>query len=349
MEGRFLITGGAGFIGSNFVYYLLKKYPEVRIWVLDALTYAGNIDNLTPILSKEKRLIFIKGNIEDKELVSNLARNVDIIVHFAAETHVDRSILESGKFIQADVVGTFVLLEVARKYNLKFLHISTDEVYGEAKDKDRCDELYSLFPKSPYAASKTAADRLVYAYFCTYGLESVITRCVNNYGPYQHPEKMISFFITQALEDKPLFIYNKGENIREWIYVEDHCVALALLSEALLRGEERILGETFNIGTQEEYSIIQIARKILEILKKDESLLVFTKDRPGHVFRHAVNSSKLREFLGWQPQVNFSIGLEKTIEWYKENTDWWKKIKNSSSYREHYEAWYNKYLAKGNQ
>lgn len=342
MEANFLITGGAGFIGTNFIYYLLKNYPKVNIVVIDALTYAGNIDNLSPILGKDKRIVFVEGDIKNKELVMNLSKGVDIIVHFAAETHVDRSILQAGRFIETDIYGTFVLLEVARQYNIRFLHISTDEVYGEAQEIT--DEQAGLFPKSPYAASKAGGDRLVYSYFCTYDLPVLITRCVNNYGPYQHPEKLISFFITQAIEDKPLFIYGDGENIREWIYVEDHCEALAALSELLL--QDKLKGETFNIGTNQERSVRNIAESILNILNKPTSLIVFTKDRPGHVKRHAVNSSKIKEKIGWKPKVDFNTGLEYTVNWYLQNKPWWEKIKNSSAYREHYQNWYLKFLKK---
>lgn len=336
---RLLITGGAGFIGSNFVKYILKKYPDYQVTVLDALTYAGNLDNFEgDVLSK---FSFHHGNICDKELVDNLMKNTDAVVHFAAETHVDRSILEAGIFIQTDVYGTYVLLEAAKKYNVqRFLHISTDEVYGEAKSPEGENrpslETDALMPKSPYAASKAGADRLAYSYYTAYNLPIIISRCSNNYGPNQYPEKLIPLFITNALENKPLPVYGSGKNTRDWIYVLDHCEALDLLLHS--RGYD---GEAFNIGGGQEFDILQIGKTILKMLEKDESALQFVVDRPGHVLRHAVDTSKIKKVFGWQPKIDFNEGIKQTVDWYVKNESWWQKIKEKSTeYQEFTKKWY---------
>lgn len=338
---RLLITGGAGFIGSNFVKYILKKYPDYQVTVLDALTYAGNLDNFEEEVFKNPQFSFHHGNICDKEIVERLMRQTDGVVHFAAETHVDRSILEAGVFIQTDVYGTYVLLEAANKYKVKrFLHISTDEVYGEAKSHSGEDrpslETDPLMPRSPYAASKAGADRLVFSYYTTYKLPVIISRCSNNYGPNQYPEKLIPLFITNALENKPLPVYGSGKNTRDWIYVLDHCEALDLLLHAT--GQD---GEVFNIGGGQEFNILQIGEVILQILGKDESLMQFVKDRPGHVMRHAVNCSKIKKVFGWQPKTDFEEGIRQTVAWYVENESWWRKIKEKSQeYQEFTQKWY---------
>lgn len=341
---RLLITGGAGFIGSNFVKYVLKKYPDYQVVVLDALTYAGNLDNFEEDIFKNPKFFFYQGNICDKDVVDNLMRNVDKVVHFAAETHVDRSILEAGTFIQTDVYGTYVLLELAKKYNIKrFLHISTDEVYGEAKSptgEDRPSiETDPLMPRSPYAASKAGADRLAFSYYTTYNLPVIISRCSNNYGPNQYPEKLIPLFITNALENKSLPVYGTGKNTRDWIYVQDHCEVL----DILLHAEDKYNGEVFNIGSGQEYNILQIGKAILEMLGKNENLMQFVIDRPGHVMRHAVDTSKIKNTFAWQPKIDFKEGIKQTVQWYINNQPWWRKIKEKSKeYQEFTKKWYER-------
>jgi len=322
---RLLVTGGAGFIGSNFTRRAVGQGHDVV--VLDKLTYAGNKENLRDLLDA-KKIRFVKGDVCDQGLVADLAAHVDAVVHFAAETHVDRSILEAGNFVQTDVVGTFSVLEGCRKTNVdRVIQISTDEVYGEAEGNP-CREDAPLMPKSPYAASKAGADRLAYSYFATYGLPVVISRCTNNYGPYQHPEKLIPLFVTNALEDKPLPVYGTGKNTRDWIHVDDHCAALDLLLEA--KGVE---GEVFNIGASEEYSVNEIGTAILNTLGKPKTLLKSVADRPGHVRRHAVETKKIRSKLGWKPSRSFTQGLTETMQWYREHEAWWKPIK-AGSYRD---------------
>ena len=326
---RLLVTGGAGFIGSNFTRRAVGQGHDVV--VLDKLTYAGNKENLRDLLDA-KKIRFVKGDVCDQGLVADLAAHVDAVVHFAAETHVDRSILEAGNFVQTDVVGTFSVLEGCRKTNVdRVIQISTDEVYGEAEGNP-CREDAPLMPKSPYAASKAGADRLAYSYFATYGLPVVISRCTNNYGPYQHPEKLIPLFVTNALEDKPLPVYGTGKNTRDWIHVDDHCAALDLLLEA--KGVE---GEVFNIGASEEYSVNEIGTAILNTLGKPKTLLKSVADRPGHVRRHAVETKKIRSKLGWKPSRSFTQGLTETMQWYREHEAWWKPIK-AGSYRDYHSA-----------
>ncbi|TLZ96095.1 MAG: dTDP-glucose 4,6-dehydratase [Methanobacteriota archaeon] len=326
---RLLVTGGAGFIGSNFTRRAVGQGHDVV--VLDKLTYAGNKENLRDLLDA-KNIRFVKGDVCDQGLVADLAAQADAVVHFAAETHVDRSILEAGNFVQTDVVGTFSVLEGCRKTNVdRVIQISTDEVYGEAEGNP-CREDAPLMPKSPYAASKAGADRLAYSYFATYGLPVVISRCTNNYGPYQHPEKLIPLFVTNALEDKPLPVYGTGKNTRDWIHVDDHCAALDLLLEA--KGVE---GEVFNIGASEEYSVNEIGTAILNTLGKPKTLLKSVADRPGHVRRHAVETKKIRSKLGWKPSRSFTQGLTETMQWYREHEAWWKPIK-AGSYRDYHSA-----------
>jgi len=327
---KILVTGGAGFIGSNFVHYMLRKYDDVMLMVLDALTYAGNLDNLKPIWDEE-RFMFLHGDIRDNALVTDLMRNAEYVVHFAAETHVDRSIHDAGVFIETDVFGTFILLEAARNADIKrFVHISTDEVYGEAPGRPSL-ETDALMPKSPYAASKAGADRLAFSYFTTYGLPVVISRCSNNYGPYQYPEKLIPLFVTNALENKPLPVYGTGKSSRDWIYVLDHCRAIDALLSA-----EAVEGEAFNIGAANELDVLQITDIILTQLKKPNSLIKHVDDRLGHVVRHAVNTNKIKSAIGWEPQYDFAENMESTIKWYIENEDWWRKVKEKG---EEYKAW----------
>ena len=330
---RILVTGGAGFIGSNFVRYMLEQHDDVFIIVLDALTYAGNLDNLKPF-KDNKRFMFFHGDIRDDELVADLMRNVDYIVHFAAETHVDRSIHDAGVFIETDVFGTFVLLEAARDAGIeRFVHISTDEVYGDAPGRPSL-ETDALMPKSPYAASKAGADRLAFSYYTTYGVPVVISRCSNNYGPYQYPEKLIPLFVTNALENKPLPVYGTGKSSRDWIYVMDHCRAIDMLLWA-----DGVEGEAFNIGAANELDVLQITDIILKQLEKPKDLIKHVDDRLGHVMRHAVDITKIKGKLGWEPQYDFAGNMEGTIKWYIDNEEWWRKVKEKT---EEYKAWAKK-------
>ena len=329
---RLLVTGGMGFIGSNFVRYMLQEHDDIKITNLDKLTYAGNPSNLKGM--DEKRYGFVKGDVCDKDVVDEAVSKCDAIVHFAAETHVDRSIMYAGDFVTTDVFGTFVLLEAARKYRVKkFVHISTDEVYGEAVGRPSR-ETDPLMPKSPYAASKAGADRLAFSYYCTYGLPVTITRCTNNYGPYQYPEKLIPLFVTNAIDGLRLPVYGSGRNTRDWIYVEDHCSAIDAILQA--DGGE---GEVFNVGSGEEKSVLDIASTVLSVLDRSDDLLEHVQDRPGHVLRHAVDPSKLKGALGWAPRHTFASAMRKTVEWYRDNPDWWRPIK-SGEFKKYYELQY---------
>lgn len=329
-----IVTGGAGFIGSNFVHYMLENTNDTNIINLDKLTYAGNLDNLAG-LEDNPRHKFVKGDICDRELVDKLVRDAEYIVNFAAETHVDRSIFDAGSFINTDVFGTFVLLEAAKKHKIKkFIQISTDEVYGETyKDRPSLED-DPLNPKSPYAASKAGADRLAFSYYATYQVPVIITRCSNNFGRFQYPEKMIPLFVTNALEDKLLPVYGDGRNSRDWIYVDDHCDAVMRL---LYESDD--FGEAINIGASVEKSIIEIADIILDELKKPHDLKTFVKDRLGHVQRHAVDTTKIKRLINWEAKADFEKSLRRTIQWYKQNDWWWKKIKQKSS---DYQAFYKK-------
>jgi len=328
-----LITGGAGFIGSNFVRYMLKTHQDYRLIVLDALTYAGNRENLKDC-EGDPRFLFYHGDIRDVQVVDNLMSNVDTVVNFAAETHVDRSIHEAGTFIDTDIRGTFVLLEAAKKYRIeRFLHISTDEVYGSIEDGS-FHENDALKPNSPYSASKGGGDLLVRSYHTTYGLPVLITRSSNNYGPYQYPEKLIPLFITNAIDDLPLPLYGDGRNVRDWIYVEDNCAAIDLV---LHRGE---IGQIYNIGAGNERENIYITGCILKHLDKPQSLIRFVKDRPGHDRRYSIDTTQLTA-LGWQASCNLDEGLKKTVQWYLDNEAWWRAIKEKQEeYKRFYEAQY---------
>ncbi len=336
MKKTILVTGGAGFIGSNFARFLTGKYPDYRVIVLDALTYAGNMENLADLKGK-KNFQFVKGDIRDKDTVDRIMKDCSSVVHFAAETHVDRSIMNADSFITTDVYGTYLLLESAKKYGVeKFVHISTDEVYGEAVGKPSLED-DALNPKSPYAASKAGADRLVYSYFTTFNMPVVISRCANNYGPYQYPEKLIPLFVSNAMEDKPLPVYGTGKNTRTWIHVTDHCEAIDLL----LHCDAKHHGEAFNISSREEFSVLQIADVILKTLGKPQSLLRYIDDRPGHVVRHAVDPAKIEKTLGWKSRISFSDGMKETIAWYRDNTSWWRNIKDKQNdYKEFQAKWY---------
>ncbi len=327
-----LVTGGAGFIGSNFIRYILGRYPDCKIINLDKLTYAGNLDNLRDV-EKNPNYEFVKGDIRDREIVKDLFKKVHGVVHFAAETHVDRSILDAGEFVLTDVYGSFVLLEALKDSDIEFfVHVSTDEVYG-SREEGFFNEEDSLNPSSPYAASKTGADRLAYSYFVTYGLPIIIVRPSNNYGPYQYPEKFIPLFVTNALEDKSLPLYGKGENVRDWLHVEDHCRAIDTVMQ---KGK---LGEVYNIGANQEVQNLQVAKVIVKTLKKSEDLIQFVPDRLGHDMRYALNCQKIHA-LCWKPEKNFDEGLASTVRWYEDNVDWWKKIKEKN---EEFKKFYKEY------
>lgn len=321
MRSKVLVTGGMGFIGSNFVRYMLKHHPDTEIIVLDKLTYAGNPANLADL---EGEFRFVKGDVASPEVVDPLVKECDSVVHFAAETHVDRSIAYAGDFVRTDVYGTFVLLEAARKHVVdRFVHISTDEVYGEAVGRPSR-ETDELAPKSPYAASKAGADRLAFSYHATYGIPVVISRCANNYGPYQYPEKLIPLFVTNALEGKKLPVYGHGRNTRDWIHVDDHCSAV----DVLLQSDDHA-GEAFNVSAGEERSVLDITDVILRTLGLDESVIEHVADRPGHVTRHAVDATKLRNAYGWAPSHDFEESMRRTVQWYVDHPEWWRPIRSS--------------------
>lgn len=326
---RLLVTGGAGFIGSNFVHLKLERDPDCRVVVYDKLTYAGNLDNLRD-LADHPRYRFVRGDICDAELVEQVIRGneIDSIVNFAAETHVDRSLFEPGSFIHTDVYGTHVLLEAMRRFGLgRMLHVSTDEVYGSIS-QGSSGEADRLLPNSPYSASKAGGDLMCRAYHVTYGLPVVITRGSNNFGPYQYPEKVIPLFITNALDDKPLPLYGDGLNVRDWLYVVDHCEAIELM---LRQGVD---GEIYNVGGDHELTNLELTETILEILGKPSSLIQFVEDRPGHDRRYSLDCTKIRE-LGWQPRHRFREALEGTVHWYAENRWWWEKLK-TGEYQRYY-------------
>ena len=330
-----LVTGGAGFIGSNFIHYMLNNYPDCKIVNLDKLTYAGNLDNLKDV-ENNQRYEFIQGDIRDKELVQKIYKKVHGVVHLAAETHVDRSIMDAGEFVLTDVFGSFVLFEAMKSANIEFfIHVSTDEVYG-SRDQGFFNEEDPLNPSSPYAASKAGADRLAYSYMVTYDLPIIILRPSNNFGPYQYPEKFIPLFVTNALEDENLPLYGKGMNIRDWLYVEDNCRAIEIVM-----GNGK-LGEVYNVGANKEVKNIDIAKRIVTLLKKPEDLIKFVSDRLGHDKRYALDCGKIHA-LGWRPEKNFEEALSFTIRWYQENPEWWRKIKEKSK---DFQEFYAKYYAK---
>ena len=322
---KILVTGGAGFIGSNFVYYELEKYPQDEIVCLDALTYAGNLHTLEDAMKNEK-FKFVKGDIADRELVYKLFEDekFDIVVNFAAESHVDRSVENPEIFLKTNIIGTSVLMDASRKYGVKRYHqVSTDEVYGDLP-LDRPDLFFTeetpIHTSSPYSSSKAAADLLVQAYSRTYGLPVSISRCSNNYGPYHFPEKLIPLMISRALADESLPVYGKGENVRDWLYVEDHCAAIDLI---IRKGKE---GEVYNIGGHNEKTNLEVVKTILKALGKPESLITYVADRPGHDLRYAIDPTKIHNDLGWLPQTKFDDGIEKTIKWYLDNKEWWQRI-----------------------
>ncbi len=334
LEGKtLLVTGGAGFIGSNFIRYIRGRYPKTRIINFDKLTYAGNLDNLWDVES-DPRYEFVRGDIRDREAVAEVMDRVNGIVHFAAETHVDRSILDAGEFVLTDVHGTWVLLEALRREPKVefFLHVSTDEVYG-SRAQGFFDEEAPLNPSSPYSASKAGADRMAFAYNVTYHLPIIIVRPSNNFGPYQYPEKFIPLFTTNAIEGKELPLYGKGENVRDWLFVEDCCRAVETL---ILRGK---LGEVYNAGANQEVKNIDVARKIVDILGKSRNMIKLVQDRQGHDLRYALDCRKIHA-LGWKALKNFDAQLEKTVRWYKDNENWWRKIKERGK---DFQAFYDSY------
>ncbi|MCL0056436.1 dTDP-glucose 4,6-dehydratase [Dehalococcoidia bacterium] len=332
---KILVTGGAGFIGSNFVCYLLREHPDWEVTNLDKLTYAGNLENLMDV-EGNPGYHFVKGDITDREVVDKLlGQGFDVVVNFAAESHVDRSILDSSPFIRTNVQGTQVLLEGARQHKVKlFLQVSTDEVYGSLGAQGKFTEESPLLPNSPYAASKAAADCLCRAYYHTYSLPVVITRCSNNYGPFQFPEKLIPLVITNALEGKEIPVYGDGLNVRDWIHAEDHCRALDVIIQ---QGKP---GEIYNIGGNCEETNLQLVHCILAIMGKPRSLITFVADRPGHDRRYALETSKIERELGWRPAILLGEGLRGTVQWYIQNESWWRRIK-SGEYVEYYERMYS--------
>jgi dTDP-glucose 4,6-dehydratase len=330
-----LITGGAGFIGSNLVRYLLRERPGWMVVNLDKLTYAGNLESLGD-LAADPRHVFVRGDIADARLVERLCleHGVEAILNLAAESHVDRSILGPAIFVETNVAGTQALLDVARACKVRrFLQVSTDEVYGSLGAQGRFTESSPLKPSSPYSASKAAADLLVHGYGHTFGLDVVTTRCSNNYGPYQFPEKLIPLMIANALEGKPLPVYGDGMQVRDWIHVEDHCAAL------LAALEKGTAGETYNVGSDNEWPNLHIVRRILAVLGKPESLVEHVKDRPGHDRRYAIDAAKARAELGWAPRIAFAEGLERTVAWYLGNRSWWERVR-TGEYRAYYEQNY---------
>lgn len=322
---KLIVTGGAGFIGGNFVHYMLKNHPEYQIICLDLLTYAGNLETLKDVFDCEN-FKFVKGDIADRKLVYDLfeQEKPDIVVNFAAESHVDRSIENPEIFLQTNIIGTNVLLDACKKYGIKRYHqVSTDEVYGDLP-LDRPDLFFTeatpLHTSSPYSASKAAADLLVQAYYRTFQVPVTISRCSNNYGPYHFPEKLIPLMIIKALHDEELPVYGKGENVRDWLYVEDHCRAIDLI---IHQGRE---GEVYNVGGHNERTNLTVVKTILQALNKSEDLISYVTDRPGHDLRYAIDPDKIAKELGWRPLVKFADGIQKTIQWYLDNTVWWQNI-----------------------
>ena len=337
-----LVTGGAGFIGSNFIYLQQELHPEDRVVCLDALTYAGNLETLADAMKKDN-FRFVKGSIADREAVFSLfeEEHPDIVVNFAAESHVDRSIENPGIFLETNIMGTQVLMDACRKYGITRYHqVSTDEVYGDLP-LERPDLFFTeetpIHTSSPYSASKASADLLVLAYHRTFGLPVTITRCSNNYGPYHFPEKLIPLMISRALADQSLPVYGTGENVRDWLYVKDHCIAIDLV---MRKGR---VGEVYNIGGHNERTNLEVVKTILRILDKPESLITYVTDRPGHDMRYAIDPTKIHDELGWLPETKFDDGIRLTVQWYLEHREWWEHIL-SGDYRTYFEEMYGKRL-----
>ena len=340
---KICVTGGAGFIGGNFVQYMVKKYPDYEILNLDLLTYAGNLETLKPV-ENEPNYRFVRGDIADRSFIMDLfaKEKFDVVVNFAAESHVDRSISEPGIFVQTNVMGTQVLLDACKEYGVKRFHqVSTDEVYGDLPI-DRPDLFFHedtpLHTSSPYSSSKASADLFVMAYERTFGLPVTISRCSNNYGPYQFPEKLIPLILSRALEDEPLPVYGKGENVRDWLHVEDHCTAIDLI---IHNGQS---GEIYNVGGHNEKTNLEVVKTILKEVGKPESLIEFVTDRPGHDLRYAIDPSKIERELGWKPRYNSDTGIRQTIQWYLDNKGWWENI-ISGEYEKYFEKMYGERLA----
>ena len=338
MDKKILVTGGAGFIGGNFVHYMVDKYPNYMIVNLDALTYAGNLETCQPVEGKPNYK-FVKGDIADRDFIFDLfeKEKFDIVVNFAAESHVDRSVTDPEIFIKTNVLGTQVLMDASRAYGVERYHqVSTDEVYGDLP-LDRPDLFFTeetpLHTSSPYSASKASADLLVFAYHRTFGLPITISRCSNNYGPYHFPEKLIPLMISRALNDEQLPVYGNGENVRDWLHVYDHCAAIDLI---LHKGR---VGEVYNVGGHNERTNLEVVKTILKALNKPESLITYVKDRPGHDLRYAIDPQKLETELGWKPTYNFDTGIQQTIEWYLNNKQWWENI-ISGEYQNYFEKQY---------
>ncbi len=336
---KILVTGGAGFIGANFVFYMLEQHPDYDIVCLDALTYAGNLETLAPVMDNP-RFKFVKGDVADRETVFKLfeEEKFNVVVNFAAESHVDRSIEDPGIFLKTNILGTQVLMDACNEYGIDRYHqVGTDEVYGDLP-LDRPDLFFTedmpITASSPYSASKASADLLVMAYHRTFGLPVTISRCSNNYGPYQFPEKLIPLMIANALADKDLPVYGTGENVRDWLYVEDHCRAIDLI---LHKGK---VGEVYNIGGHNEKSNLDVVKIILEQVGKPESLITFVGDRKGHDLRYAIDPTKIRDELGWLPTTMFADGIKQTIDWYLNNESWWKNI-ISGDYQQYYDKMYS--------
>ena len=341
---KILVTGGAGFIGGNFVHYMVNQYPEDEIVNLDLLTYAGNLETLQPVEEKENYR-FIRGDIADRNFIMDLfeKEKFDVVINFAAESHVDRSISDPGIFVQTNVMGTVVLLDACRTYGVKRFHqVSTDEVYGDLP-LDRPDLFFTeetpLHTSSPYSSSKASADLFVMAYYRTYGLPVTISRCSNNYGPYQFPEKLIPLMISRALADEKLPVYGTGENVRDWLHVLDHCIAIDLI---IRKGKE---GEVYNIGGHNERTNLEVVKTILKALGKSEDLIQYVTDRPGHDRRYAIDPKKMETELGWKPIYTFDTGIAETIEWYLNNKEWWQHIL-SGEYQNYFETMYANRLEK---
>lgn len=334
-----LVTGGAGFIGSAFVRYMVDKYPDYNIIVYDKLTYAGNLDNLLPI-HDAPNYRFERGDIADETTVERVCttHEIDTIVNFAAETHVDRSILDPHAFVHTDVVGVYILLETARRLGIeRFHHVSTDEVYGSIPE-GFFKETDPLEPNSPYAASKAGGEMMIRAYHVTYGLHTSVTRGSNTFGPYQYPEKLAPFFITEAIDDRPLPLYGDGMQVRDWLYVDDHAMAI---DTALHQAPP---GEIYNVGGEHEMHNIDVTRLILKLLDKPETLIRYVTDRPGHDRRYALTNDRMRQHFGWAPQTDFETAMKHTVQWYRDNEWWWRKIK-SGEYLEYYKRQYGERLA----
>lgn len=338
MDMKIIVTGGAGFIGGNFVHYMLKRYPEYKIVCLDSLTYAGNMETLADA-EGDSAFRFYKADISDRDTIFHIfeEEKPDVVVNFAAESHVDRSIEDPGVFLRTNIIGTQVMLDACRKYGIRRYHqVSTDEVYGDLP-LDRTDLFFTeetpIHTSSPYSASKASADLLVQAYFRTYGLPMTISRCSNNYGPYHFPEKLIPLMIANALNDKSLPVYGRGENVRDWLYVEDHCAAIDLIIH------NGTVGEVYNIGGHNERTNLEVVKTILKELDKPESLITYVTDRKGHDMRYAIDPTKLYNELGWQPATMFDDGIKKTIKWYLDNRSWWENI-ISGEYANYYERMY---------